>query len=113
MGLTTDRTKLIALTGVKYRKCHVGWWKRRVPTNAYLAYGGSSEKRLEPLIGDELDVARLAPAQRRDEQREPVAPARDGGLRVPHAGVSQFNRGLGSVFHRRQTTPSRNLGVPP
>ena len=38
----------------------------------------AAEQRLQPLIGDELDVGRPAPSQRRDEHREPVAPAPDG-----------------------------------
>jgi hypothetical protein len=33
----------------------------------------------QPLIGNELDVCRPAPSQRRDEHRQPVTPAPDGG----------------------------------
>ena len=33
------------------------------------------DQRLDPLVGDELDVGRPAPAQRRDEYRKPVAAA--------------------------------------
>jgi hypothetical protein len=38
----------------------------------------TAEQRLQPLIGDELDVSRPAPSQCRDEHHEPVAPAADG-----------------------------------
>ena len=33
------------------------------------------DQRLDPLVGDELDIGGPAPAQRRDEYREPVAAA--------------------------------------
>jgi predicted nucleic acid-binding Zn ribbon protein len=36
------------------------------------------EQRLQPAIGDELDVSRPAPAQRRDLHRQQIAPAPDG-----------------------------------
>jgi hypothetical protein len=38
----------------------------------------AAERRLHPLVGDELDVAGAAPAKRRDEHREPIASAPDG-----------------------------------
>ena len=38
----------------------------------------TAEQRLQPLIGDELNVSRPAPSQRRDEHRQPVRAAPDG-----------------------------------
>src|SRR5271166_2340580 len=37
----------------------------------------TAEQRLQPLIGDELNVSRSAPSKRRDEHRQPVTPAPD------------------------------------
>jgi hypothetical protein len=38
----------------------------------------AAERRLQPLIGDEFDVGRPAPAQRRDEHCQPITAAADG-----------------------------------
>src|SRR5215472_13971414 len=38
----------------------------------------TAEQRLQPLVSHELNVSRAAPTERRDERREPVAPAPDG-----------------------------------
>src|SRR5436190_13551158 len=49
---------------------------RRLPPNARKAL--SLDQRLNPLIGDELDVGRPTPTRCRDEHREPVIAAPDG-----------------------------------
>src|SRR5260221_12596622 len=38
----------------------------------------TAEQRLQPLIGDELDVRRPTPSQGGDEHHQPIAPAPDG-----------------------------------